>query len=132
MQTAPVSPAPPDPEVSIRQTLMDYYEGRFEGDAERVQSALRPEMIQRGIALWSKTNDFFFPGVFASNLVEDARAGITKRPPGQRELEILILDVSRRSAVARVETSTCIDYVNLAKIHDEWKIMLIFFENKGP
>ena len=132
LQVTPTEPAPPSPEAAIEETLMNYYEGMFDGDAERVRRSLHPEMIQRGIAKWSKTNDYFFPGVLVSNLVEDTRAGVTKRPKDTRMIDVNILDVSRRSAVARVETTTCIDYVNLAKIDDEWKIMLIFFESKGP
>lgn len=115
-------------EAAIRATALDYIEGWYEGDGERMARALHPELAKRVvIALPDGRN--VLDQMSAMTLVESTHAGGgSDTPPEQQHQDVTILDVYENAASVRIYASGWVDYLHLAKWNDEWKIVNVLFE----
>jgi hypothetical protein len=116
-------PASTDEDSKIRGVALDYVEGWFMGDAERMERALHPDLAKRA----------YLPGpggkgqlsqISALALVQYTRLSKSPNPP----IEVEILD--RFEGIASVRTSTpgWIDYLHIVRVGREWKIINILWE----
>lgn len=117
--------------AAITKTALDYIEGWFAGDAERVERALHPELAKRMISTDAKTGRSQFNHMGAMALVQHTRDGGGKKTPVDRQLkEVTILDRFNNAAVVKIVASDWIDYLSLAKFNGDWKIINVLWELK--
>jgi ribosomal protein L16/L10AE len=112
-------------QAQIRAAALDYAEGWYTGDAARMERAVHPDLAKR-IAERGKLDH-----TSAADLVNGTRAGHGKGTPKAKQLaEVKILDVFGNAASVRLEMGGWIDYMHLAKIDGQWKIVNVLWELK--
>ena len=116
--------------AAITATALDYIEGWYEGNAERMERALHPDLAKRIV----RTNDqgrSMLQQMSAMGLVQGVKSGGGKNTPKERqEKEVTILDVYRNAASVKVVASDWIDYLHVAKFNGRWAIVNVLWELK--
>ena len=116
--------------AAIRRAALDYIQGWYEGDAARMEGALHPELAKR-IVRSDSLGNFRLDQQSAMTLVANTRRGGGKETPAaERRDDVRILDIYRNAAVARVDASEWIDYLQLAKWRGRWVIVNVLWELK--
>ena len=120
------APTPAD-SSAIRQTALDYIDGYYTGDAERMRRSLHPDLVKRIVGVrdgQSRLNE-----MSAQQLIDGTEAGWGRRVPAEaRRSEVTILDIFQNVASVRVDAHAWIDYMQLARWNGEWKIVNVLWE----
>jgi Putative lumazine-binding len=105
----------PEEADAIRQTVLDYFEGWFEGDAARMERALHPDLAKRRseeeLGITTK-----------QRMIDLTEAGAGKEDAGDGRIEITVDDVYKDMASVTVHTATYREYLHLVRTADGWKI----------
>lgn len=126
-QTANVSAAD---QAAIKQTALDYVEGWYEGNAERMERAVHPELAKR-IVRTSPEGRSRLDQMSAMTLVQGARRGGGKETPKEmQQRDVIILDVFENTASVKAVMSDWIDYMHMAKFNGRWVIVNVLWELK--
>lgn len=113
---------------AIRQAALDYIEGYYEGNAERMARAVHPELAKRIVNV-DERGRYRLGQMSAMTLVEGTRAGGGKDTPvAERRKDIRILDIYQNAASARIDASDWVDYLHLAKWNGRWVIVNVLWE----
>lgn len=116
--------------AAIKQTALDYIEGWYEGNAERMERALHPDLAKRIV----RTNDkgqSRLEQMSAMGLVQGVRKGYGKNTPKEKQQkDVTILDVYENAASVKVVASDWIDYLHIAKFNGHWVIVNVLWEMK--
>ncbi len=119
--------------AAIKETVLNYLEGWYEGNAERMDKALHPELMKRAPRPFPPTGGMIIDSASKSNMVEYTRAGFGKKfPKDKLKITVDILDVYRHIATVKTTTPQFIDYIHLVKIEGEWKILNVLWEGTQP
>lgn len=114
--------------AAITATAMDYMEGWYEGNAERMERALHPELAKRMISKDDKGRSVF-NHMGAMRLVQGTRNGFGKNTPKEEQRkEVKILDVFENAASVRADMAGWIDYMHMAKVDGRWVIVNVLWE----
>ena len=117
--------------AAIRQTALDYIEGWYEGNAERMERALHPELAKRIVRTDPKSGRSGLGQMSAMSLVQGTRNGGGKNTPKEKQQkDVTILDVFEGAACAKVVASEWVDYLQLAKWNGRWVIVNVLWELK--
>jgi hypothetical protein len=102
--------------AAIVATVLDYFEGWFDGDAERIDGALHPALAKRGPEVRTSTRE---------QMVAWTAAGEGKREdPGRgRRIDVTVVDVHGHIASAVVDSDVYREYLHLVQTDDGWKIV---------
>lgn len=115
---------------AIKQAALDYIEGWYEGNAERMERALHPELAKR-IVHTNAQGRSRLDQMGAMTLVLGTRRGGGKDTPKERqEKDVTILDVYENAASVKVVASDWIDYLHMAKFGGRWVIVNVLWELK--
>ena len=118
---------------AIRETALDYIEGWYQGDAARMERALHPELAKRMVATDPRTHKSVLSQMGAMTLVQKTRAGIgTSVPVAKRRAEVTVLDRYNHAAVVKVVAVEWVDYLEMAKVDGQWKIINVLWELMPP
>lgn len=127
---APAFAQTPADSTAIRQAALDYAEGYYTANAERMEKALHPELAKRIV----RTNDrgqSMLGQMGALTLVMGTRAGGgSETPEADRIANVQILDIFENAASVRTEMSGWVDYMHLAQWNGEWKIVNVLWALK--
>ncbi|HJP58872.1 MAG TPA: nuclear transport factor 2 family protein [Gemmatimonadaceae bacterium] len=116
--------------AAIRQTALDYIQGWYAGDGARMERALHPELAKR-IVRSDSLGRYRLDSQSAMTLVQNTQSGGGKdTPPADRHDDVRILDIYRNAAVARIDASYWIDYLQLARWRGRWVIVNVLWELK--
>jgi hypothetical protein len=116
--------------TAIKQTALDYIEGWYEGNPERMERALHPELAKR-IVRNSAEGRSRLDQMSAMTLVQFTRAGGGKKTPkDKQQKDVTILDVFENSASVKVVAADWIDYLHMAKFNGRWVIVNVLWEMK--
>jgi hypothetical protein len=114
--------------AGIRGAALDYIEGWYAADGDRMARALHPELAKR-IVVTDSMGHSRIQNQSAMTLIEGTRAGGGKRTPIERQRkDFKILDIYHGAAVAKIIASDWVDYLELAKWNDHWKIVNVLWE----
>lgn len=117
--------------TGIRAAALDYAEGWYSGDGDRMARAVHPELVKRILVTDTATGRTFVQTMGASALVNGARHGYGKSTPAERQQkDVRILDVFGNAAVAKVVMADWIDYLQLVKADGRWQIVNVLWERK--
>ena len=123
----------PDDSAAIRAAALDYIEGWYEADAERMRRALHPELAKRIHLELADLERSFVQSTGASGLVAStARGGGSDTPESERRTDVTILDVFRGAASVRIDATEWIDYLHLVETEEGWKILNVLWELREP
>jgi hypothetical protein len=127
-QTTNVSAAD---QAAIKQTALDYIEGWYEGNSERMERALHPELAKRIARTNPQNGQSRLDQMSALSLVQGTRRGGGKATPEQRrQKDVTILDVYENAASVKIVASDWIDYLHVAKFNGRWVIVNVLWELK--
>ncbi|MGH7559337.1 MAG: nuclear transport factor 2 family protein [Gemmatimonadota bacterium] len=117
--------------TAIRQAALDYIEGWYEGDEERMKRALHPRLEKRilGSELGAPIP---LVEMTAMELVDATRRGGGADAPGPRRADVNILDIFGRAASVRVDADGWVDYLHLVQTEEGWKIVNVLWELRPP
>ena len=114
----------------IKQTALDYIEGWYEGNAERMERALHPELAKR-IVRTDERGRYNLGQMGAMTLVGYTRMGGGKDTPKEKQQkDVTVLDIFGNAASAKVIASDWVDYLHLAKWNGRWVIVNVLWELK--
>jgi hypothetical protein len=124
------TPPPSSDEDAIRATAHNYVEGWYEGNADRMERALSPDLVKR-IVHTDAAGHSRIDNLSALGLVQLTRAGYGKKTPvGEQIKNVKVLDTFGNAAMVRAEMRDWIDYMQMAKFNGEWKIINVLWELK--
>jgi hypothetical protein len=117
------------PELPSEETLVvgaarDYVEGWFEGDAGRMERALHPELAKRSI------DGDHVRTLTARQMIDATAEGAGKLPPEQRGIEVTVEHVDDGIANATVLSDPFVDYLQLARTEEGWKIVNVLWRRR--
>jgi hypothetical protein len=120
----------PDAEAVTRAAL-DYLEGFYEGDADKIRTGVHPDVVKYGF--YRSTSAQPYGGTAMS--FDDMIALTTRmRESGQTApegavKEVILLDILDQTATVKVVAWWGADYLQLAKYDGEWKILHVLWQS---
>jgi putative lumazine-binding protein len=123
------TPAADADKAAITQAALDYLEGWYAGDGERMERALHPELAKRIVRTNPQGSRLDQMG--AMTLVQYTRRGGGKNTPKEKQQkDVVILDVFENAASVKAVASDWIDYLHVAKFNGKWVIVNVLWELK--
>jgi len=115
----------------IKETILNYVEGYYTADWQRVTKAVHPELAKRIVWTDSASGLAAVNNSGASQLIMAAKRN--RKPDNSGEpfkADVQIFDIFKNVATAKVATNKMkfIDYVQLVRINGEWKIINVLWE----
>jgi hypothetical protein len=115
--------------AGLRATALDYIDGWYSGDAERMERALHPHLAKRLVYVdpqgKSRPVD-----LTALELVQSTRAGYGKTAAAERREDVTILDIFGNAAVVKIDAATWVDYLEEIRWNGRWVIVNVVWENR--
>jgi ketosteroid isomerase-like protein len=101
----------------IRDTVLDYFEGWFTADVDRMERALHPDLVKR----WPGTDHAASLGITTKErMIELTAAGEGRKDAGP--IDVTVEDVREDIASVRVRGGVYHEYLHLVRTRDGWKI----------
>src|SRR5262245_49968334 len=117
--------------AAIKQTALDYIAGYYEGNAERMERALHPDLAKRIVFTDAKSGRSRLDQMSAMSLVQGTRARATRpTPKDKRQNDVTVLDVFGNTASVKIVATDWIDYLHVAKFNGRWVIVNVLWELK--
>lgn len=105
---------------AVIDVSLDYFDGWFQGDAERMRRALHPELAKRRLG----DDERGLAETTASWMVEATAAGeALRRGDDPGEILVEVVDLHDRIATVVVRSDVYREYVHLVRTLDGWKIV---------
>jgi hypothetical protein len=112
-----------DEKSLVDQAVRELIEGTYTSDVARVEKALHPEYRRASVQIIPTTGKTFIQRDAASSIIEATRAGSGAQPKENWNVKINVLDIMDGLAFAELVTPATTNYLQLAKIDGEWKII---------
>jgi hypothetical protein len=112
---------------AIRRAALDYIEGYYAADAERMERALHPALRKRMVYTHPKTGADSLNRQDARTLIRGTR-NRSPTPEAKRRAEVTVLDVYKDAASVRVDAAGWVDYLHVAQWRGDWKIINVLWE----
>jgi hypothetical protein len=106
-------------EAAIERAVLDYFEGWFDGDAERMRRALHPGLAKRAPQEDGGLNETTADWMIGATAERRGK----RDDPEERRLEITVDDVHHGIANVTVRNAIYREYVQLVRAPDGWKIV---------
>jgi hypothetical protein len=117
--------------AGIREAALNYGEGWYEGNPDRIARAVHPELVKRIVIQDTVSKRSLIQNMGFTHLVNNTRRGGGKNTPvAEQEKTVAIYDIFGNTAVARLTMSGWIDYMQLARIDGKWIIVNVLWELK--
>ena len=105
--------------AAIVDVALDYFEGWFTADAERMRRALHPQLAKRRL----DDDEDGLNESPATEMVAATAAGVGLRRGDPGEIDVEVVEVYGRIATVVVRSSVYREYLHLARTRDGWKIV---------
>lgn len=110
-------------EDAIVGCVLDYFEGWFDADPERIRRALHPELAKRSV------DGGALDQVTAREMIEATAAGRGReRDPGTRRIDVRVVDVHGAIAAVLVDSNVYREYLHLVRTDAGWRIVNALWE----
>lgn len=113
---------------AIKTACMDYIDGYFSRDVARMERGIHPELTKVIPAVLPKTGKTMLNKTTASLLIAYTKVKSGLLPKEKRKINVKILDIKENIAMAEVISSLFYDYLQLAKINNQWKIVNVLWK----
>lgn len=115
--------------TAIRNTALDYIEGWYAGEEERMERAIHPRLAKRLVTENPQQGNSNLVVTSALELFQQTRRGGGKMTPeNDRKTDVKILDIYGNAASVKVDAGGWIDYMHMARWNGEWKIINVLWE----
>ena len=131
----PTPPPTADDVAAVRATVLDYFEGWYDGDPVRMERALHPGLAKRS---WAQ--DLARTPALATTSKEQmvlftSRGNGRTDDEDERRLDIDVVEVSGSIATVVVHSYAYVEYLHLVATPDGWRIvngLWRYADNRGP
>lgn len=121
--TPPTPEATTDDLAAIRGAVLDYFEGWFDADPERMRRALHPALAKRSLCQ-DVDRTPAVSSLTAEQMVAWTAAGHGRaRGRAERAVEIQFVDVSGTIATVVVRSEDYVEYLHLVATPEGWRIV---------
>lgn len=116
--------------LEIIRISKDYLESQHTPNPKQMENALHPRMVKRTVWKDKATQKEYIDEYFAENMVILAERYNVKgdKFPKNPRIEVKLLDVSDKTASVKLLANEWIDYMHLAKINGQWKIINVLWQ----
>jgi hypothetical protein len=114
-------------ETAITRTALDYVESCYLDDAARMERSLHPDLAKRIVWPNASPDGDRFDKLSALGLIHLVRDEPDATPVHERRSEVTILDRTENAASVRVDASTWIDYMHIARWNGRWAIVNVLW-----
>ena len=116
---------------AIKRTALNYAEGWYEGNADKMESALSPDLAKR-IARTNAQGQSSLGQMTALSLVQGTRGGSGKSTPkDEQQKDVAIIDMTGGAATVKLEMRDWVDYMHIGKMNGKWVIINVLWEMKA-
>lgn len=114
--------------AAIRAAALDYIEGWYTANAERMERAVHPDLAKR-IMNTDQRGRRVLGHQSAMTLVLNTRRGGGKETPvSEQRKDVRILDIFGNTASVRIDADSWVDYLHVARWNDRWVIVNVLWE----
>ena len=107
----------------ITQAALDYFEGWFDGDADRMERALHPGLNKRHVPV-GMTGSQLSGATTADQMIGWTRDGVGRAErPTDLTIEVRVDDFYEQIATATVYSAVYVEYLQLAQTPEGWRIV---------
>jgi hypothetical protein len=117
---------------NVRQAALDYVEGIYNVQPERIERSVHPSLVKRGFYKKDANTPYAEMPMSYEQLVNLSR---NWNKDGKRDTttkKVDVLDVLDQTAVAKVTALWGVDYMLLGKYDGTWKITQILWQSPPP
>ncbi len=115
---------------AIKRTALNYAEGWYEGNADKMESSLHPDLAKR-IARTNDKGQTRLDQMTAMSLVQGTRTGYGKQTAkDEQQKDVAVLDITGAAATVKLEMRDWVDYMHIAKSNGKWLIVNVLWEMK--
>ncbi len=130
--TAQNGPAPTTDEDGVRRAAMDYMEGALFADADRVARGVHEELNKVVVSTLSETGRQVLRYNTHTTLVEVVRGLAERMADVDKNVSVTVFGIGNDMAAARAVGQLWYDYLQLAKIDGQWRIVnVLWAQNRG-
>ncbi len=115
--------------AAIRATALDYIEGFYEANPERMARALHPDLAKRIVR--TRGNESMVANMDAERLVEITRGRGAPTPESERRADVEITHVFGNAATVRLDAESWVDFLQLGKVDGRWLIINVLWEMRA-
>lgn len=119
--------------AAIRQAALDYMQGWYESDAERMRRSLHTELAKRAILRDAQTGASRFHHLNQQQMVvkTEQSGGSDDVPANKRYYKVSVLDIYEDIACARAESYEYVEYLHLAREEGQWVIVNVLWASNS-
>lgn len=118
----------PGEEKAVYQAILDYVEGIYNGEPERIQRSVHPQMRKHGFYIQDGAYTEV-PMTFERLVKLAATFKKEGRIPADATFEITIFEVMDQTASAKLTAFWGMDYFHLAKFDGKWMITNVLWQS---
>jgi len=111
---------------SIERAATDYIEAWLTGDADRMADCLHPDLTKRSVDFETATGRYLVDPMTHRDMVEATAMGRGRQLP--RNYQVTIFDAFRNVASAKVDSARYVDYLQIGRFEDRWRIVNVLWE----
>jgi len=116
--------------LEIKQAALDYIESQHKPNPKQMDSALHPRMVKRTFWKDKATGKDYVRETTTESMVLLAesynKAG--DKFPSSPKKNVILLDVSERTASVKLIADEWIDYMHIVKLNGVWKIINVLWQ----
>lgn len=116
--------------LEIKQAALDYIESQHKPNPLQMERALHPRMVKRTFWKDKATGKDYVRETTTESMIllaESYNKNGDKFPTSPKK-EVLLLDVSERTASVKLIADEWIDYMHIVKINGTWKIINVLWQ----
>jgi hypothetical protein len=110
-------------ESAVRDTVTDYIEGYYTGDAARMEKSMHPHYLKHTVK--ESHGKLHMSETTGLQMLQNVKMEAGEVPPSERKEQITVLDISGDIASAKLVTPHWVDYLTLTKWNGDWKIVSV-------
>jgi len=116
---------------SIELTVSGYYQGIQSGDVERIKEYVAPDLNRVTLVPIGREGRSAIQRQRFESIAKNAFAGMGRQAETQRDNTIEILDVMDGLAMVKILTARNVEYIQLYKDSDHWKLFNILASTRN-
>jgi Putative lumazine-binding len=110
--------------AAVLTTALDYFEGWFDGDAERMDRALHPALAKRSLRqVDPESPELRTLGKDRMVALTAEGEGKSEDPGADRRIDVEVVDLHGNTASVVVRSPVYREYLHLVRTEDGWRIV---------
>jgi len=116
-------------EAAVTQAAMDYLEGFYEGDSDKIRRGVHPDVVKYGF-MEDGAGGYRGSAMSFADMIEftDRMKERGESAPDDALKDVILLEVLDQTAAVKVVAWWGIDYLHLAKYEGQWKVIHVLWQ----